>query len=109
MSTVRRYGMAVRLRPERADEYRRMHRETWPEVLAALRRCGIGNYSIYQLGDLLFSYFEYGGSDLATDLARSEEDPVVARWERICDSCFLPVMDGAGPTWVEMQELFHLP
>jgi L-rhamnose mutarotase len=109
MRATRRYGMAVRLRPERADEYRQLHAAPWPEVVAELRRRQISNYSIYLIGDLLFSYFEYAGHDLQADLERSKENPVVAEWEKLCDGCFLPLESAGGIAgWVLMDEIFHL-
>jgi len=56
---VRRIAQVVRVRPEKRDEYRELHRNVPGPVLDRLRRCHIANYSIHLLGDRLFSYFEY--------------------------------------------------
>ena len=60
-----RYGMTLRVRPERFEEYRKAHAAVWPEVLATITRCSIRNYSIYHRDFVLFSYFEYWGDDFA--------------------------------------------
>ena len=59
--TPDRHGFALRLKPERIDEYKRYHREVWAEVLEAIREAGIRNYSIFLKDDLLFGYYEYAG------------------------------------------------
>ena len=61
---VRRFGKLIRLRPEHRAEYLRLHAEVWPEVLAVITACRLRNYSIFLEGDLLFSYAEYGPSEL---------------------------------------------
>lgn len=34
---MRRFGQVIRVRPERVEEYERLHAETWPGVLAGIR------------------------------------------------------------------------
>jgi len=59
---MQRYGMAIELRPEKIEEYKRLHANAWPKVLERIAECNIRNYSIY-LGQVtrgrftLFSYF----------------------------------------------------
>ena len=59
----RRIATVIRLRPEHEVEYRRLHANVWPGVLATLRRVGVRNYSIFLRDGLLFSYLEYSGDD----------------------------------------------
>mgnify|MGYP001460939496 CR=1 FL=1 len=35
---VKRYGMAIRLRPEKKDYYINNHKNVWPEVLSELKK-----------------------------------------------------------------------
>ena len=65
---MKRYGSVIAVRPEKLDEYVRLHAAVWPGVLAMIRQCNIRNYSIFlrRLPDgrhYLFSYFEYTGGD----------------------------------------------
>ena len=78
---MKRYGSVIGLRPEKLDEYVRLHAAVWPDVLKMIRECNIRNYSIYlrRLPDgchYLFSYFEYVGDDFAADMAKMAADPV---------------------------------
>jgi len=110
---MKRYGMVIGLRPEKIEEYRKLHAAVWPEVLKMIRACHIRNYSIYlrQLDDgrhYLFSYFEYTGSDFAVDMAKMAADPTTQRWWAICKPCQQPLEKrGADEWWAGMEEVFH--
>jgi hypothetical protein len=40
-------GMVIGLKPDRIETYKRLHAETWPEILAKISECNITNYSIF--------------------------------------------------------------
>jgi L-rhamnose mutarotase len=105
---MRRYGMVLKVRPEKFEEYKRLHAAVWPEVLAMIRKCNIRNYSIYHKDGYLFSYFEYHGEDLAADMAKMAADPATQRWWAICNPCQEPLPTRApGEWWAQMEEVFH--
>ena len=64
---MQRYGMVIEVKPEKIEEYKRLHAACWPDVLKMIAACNIRNYSIYITeleGKLcLFAYFEYVGDD----------------------------------------------
>ncbi|MCX4679243.1 L-rhamnose mutarotase [Streptomyces sp. NBC_01433] len=104
---MKRVAQVIRVRPERLDEYRELHRHVPPPVLDRLRACHITNYSIHLLGDLLFSYFEYDGADLAADLALMAADESTRAWWRLTDPCQEPVAEAAsGERWAPMEQVF---
>ncbi|GMV93505.1 MAG: hypothetical protein AMXMBFR82_32830 [Candidatus Hydrogenedentota bacterium] len=103
-----RYGMVVRVKPDRLDEYKRLHAAVWPEILEKITECNIRNYSIYHKDDLLFSYFEYVGDDFVADMEVMAADPVVQRWWDVCKPCHEPLPTRAeGEWWANMDEVFH--
>ena len=105
---MKRYGMLLRVRPERFEEYREYHRAVWPEVLATIRACGIGNYSIFHKDGLLFAYFEYGGADFEADMARMAADPKTQEWWAVMMPMQEPLPTRAeGEWWANMEEIFH--
>lgn len=110
---MKRYGMVIGIRPEKLEEYRRLHAAVWPDVLRMIEACHIRNYSIYlrQLDDgqhYLFSYFEYVGSDFAADMARMAADPTTQRWWALCKPCQKPLAHrGSEEWWAGMEEVFH--
>lgn len=110
---MQRFGQIIRLKPEKYDEYKRLHAAVWPEVLTKLREANITNYSIYHRGGLLFAYFEYVGSDFAADMAKVGDDPRTHDWWAVTDPCQQPFEgDSQGSTegnwWLPMEELFHM-
>ncbi|MEE4544886.1 L-rhamnose mutarotase [Streptomyces sp. V4-01] len=106
---MQRHAAIIRLRPEREAEYRELHAAVWPDVLAALGRAHIGNYSIFLRDGQLFSYLEYTGDDYAADTAAIAADPATRAWWLLTDPCQQPV-DGAaeGEWWAPLEEVFHL-
>jgi len=65
---MKRYGMAIRVKPDKLEEYKRLHADVWPDVLKMITQCSIRNYSIYHKDGMMFSYFEYVGDDFDADM-----------------------------------------
>jgi len=106
---MKRYGSVIKLRPEKEQEYRRLHAEPWPGVLAMIRDCHIRNYSIFLKDGFLFSYFEYTGDDYASDMARMAGDPTTREWWRLTDPCQEALETREpGEWWASMEEVFYL-
>lgn len=105
---MRRIASVIRLRLEKEAEYRALHADAWPGVLATLRAANITNYSIFLRDGLLFSYLEYAGDDYAADTARIAADETTRHWWELTDPCQQP-LDSAtdGEWWAPAEELFH--
>jgi L-rhamnose mutarotase len=105
---MKRYGQVIKVRPEKLGEYKRLHRDVWPEVLRMIKKCHIRNYSIFYRDGYLFSYFEYGGDNYKADMARMAADPKTREWWTLTDPCQQPVETAAtGEWWAAMEEVFH--
>ncbi len=105
---MKRYGMVLKVRAEKFEEYKRLHAAVWPEVLDMLKKCNIKNYSIYHKDGYLFSYFEYQGDDYDADMAKMAADPKTQEWWSYCEPCQEPLETRAeGEWWANMEELFH--
>ncbi|WP_127144373.1 L-rhamnose mutarotase [Pelagibacterium montanilacus] len=108
---VRRMGMVIAVRPEKLDEYKRLHAQPWPEMNAALSAAHITNYSIYlrEPENLLFGYWEYRGTDYEADMARLGALEVTRRWLALTDPCQSRLgTAGEGEWWSPLEEVFHL-
>ncbi|KAA3656273.1 MAG: L-rhamnose mutarotase [Chloroflexi bacterium] len=106
---MQRYGMVIKVKPEKFEEYKRLHAAVWPEVLETITACNIRNYSIYYKNGLLFSYYEYVGEDYEADNAKMAADPKTKEWWSYTDPCQEPVENHEeGEWWSVMEELFHL-
>jgi L-rhamnose mutarotase len=105
---VRRFGQRIHVRPERIEDYERLHAEPWPEVLAQIRRSNIRNYTIFRHGPELFAYFEYVGDDFAADMAAMAADETTQRWWAQTDPMQEALADREpGTWWLTMTEIFH--
>lgn len=110
---VQRFGMVTGLKREKMDYYKQLHADTWPSVLRTISDCNIRNYSIFlkEVNDslLLFSYFEYTGSDFDADMKKMAADSATQRWWKETDPCQQPLPDAASKNqiWSSMEEVFH--
>jgi L-rhamnose mutarotase len=106
---MKRYGSVIGVRPEKLAEYKQLHSAVWPAVLAMIKKCHIENYSIYLKDNLLFSYYEYTGTDYAKDMQMMADDPTTQEWWKLCGPCQQPLATRKeGAWWADMDEVFHL-
>ena len=108
---MQRMGSVLGIKPEAVAEYKRIHADVWPEVLAMIAACNIRNYTIFlkEPENLLFSYFEYHGSDFATDAAKMAADPKTQEWWSICMPMQATLATRKeGEWWAEMENVFHV-
>lgn len=96
---MERYAWKATVRDGKLAEYRRRHAAIWPEMLEVLKKAGIRNYTIWNVGNELFGYYEceYGAEFAARVQA---ESPVVESWNAYLKDVMLMKMDpetGAQP------------
>ncbi len=110
---MKRYGWVIGVKDDKIDEYKRLHADVWPDVLAMIKESHIQNYSIYlrKLDDgrtYLFSYLEYTGDDFEADMGQMAADPTTQEWWAVCKPCQIPLTDcEPGAWWADMEEVFH--
>ncbi|MNV73258.1 L-rhamnose mutarotase [compost metagenome] len=110
---VQRFGSVTGLKPEKLEEYKKLHANAWPSVLKKIKECNIRNYSIYlqKIGGAyyLFSYFEYTGADFDGDMKKMADDPETQRWWKETDPCQQPLPETAAKKqiWTNMEQVFH--
>lgn len=107
---MKRYASVLGLKGDVIEEYKRLHRAVWPEVLKQIERSGIRNYSIFlkEPENLLFAYYEYGGNNHDADMAAMAADPVTQKWWAICDPMQEPLTTRKPEEWwAGMEEVFH--
>jgi L-rhamnose mutarotase len=108
---MQRMGSVLGVKPEAIAEYKRLHADVWPEVLAMIAACNIRNYTIFlkEQESLLFAYFEYHGTDWAADTAKMAADPKTQEWWSICMPMQAPLATRKdGEWWAEMENVFHV-
>ncbi len=105
---MQRYGMVIKVKPDKFQKYKQLHAKVWPDVLKMIKECDIRNYSIYHKDGYLFSYFDYVGDDFESDMAKMAADPTTQKWWDVCKPCQEPLETRAeGEWWANMEEVFH--
>lgn len=107
---MKRMGMMIGIRPDRIEEYKRLHAETWPGVLRRIADSNIRNFTIFlrEPENVLFGAFEYLGDDFEADMARMAADPTTQAWWALTDPCQEPLSSrNPGEQWSFMKEVFH--
>lgn len=110
--TIKRLGQIIRLKPDSYEEYKQLHANVWADVLKALTRANIRNYSIYHWNGFLFAYMEYVGDNFEADMESIANDPRTREWWKLTDPLQQPVEGESlgsvdGNWWKDMEELFH--
>ncbi|HXV99387.1 MAG TPA: L-rhamnose mutarotase [Anaerolineae bacterium] len=106
---MKRVAFLLKVKEDKIDEYKKHHQAVWPEMLAALRRTGWHNYSLFMSQDgLLFGYFETL-EGFQTALAGLAKEEINAKWQEF----MAPYFEGLGgahadQSMVELEEVFHL-
>ncbi|MBB6674518.1 L-rhamnose mutarotase [Cohnella nanjingensis] len=105
---MQRFGSVIQVKPEKLEEYKKLHKNAWQGVLDMITKCHIRNYSIYYKDGYLFSYYEYIGNDYDADMAKMAADPTTQKWWDYCEPCQEPLdTRGPGEWWANMEEVFH--
>jgi len=106
---LKRYGMVIKVKPEKLEEYKKLHQNVWPGVLKTIKECNIRNYTIFYKDGYLFSYYEYVGDNYEEDMKKMAQDPVTQEWWKLCKPCQEPLETRKeGEWWAEMEEVFHV-
>ena len=95
---MERYAWKATVLPGKLDEYIRRHDAIWQEMKDVLREAGIRNYTIWNVGNELFGYYE---CDSVAEAARVQaQSEVVDRWNEYMKDVMLMELDpetGAQP------------
>jgi L-rhamnose mutarotase len=108
MKRIHRVCFLLKVRKNRLAEYKRRHKKVWPEMLAALRRTGWHNYSLFLRDDgLLVGYLETPNFKKA--LAGMAKTDVNARWQKDMAPFFENIGGKhADQAMMTLEEVFHL-
>lgn len=51
---MKRFGQVIKLKHDKIEEYKELHRNVWPEIKTLIQECNIKNYSIFFKDNTLF-------------------------------------------------------
>ena len=96
---MERYAWKATVKEGKLEEYIKRHDEIWPEMKDVLNEAGIVNYTIWNVGNELFGYYECTkGIEYAAKV--QAESAVVDRWNEYMKDVMTMELDpvtGAQP------------
>ena len=106
---VKRVGMVIKIKPDRLNEYLKLHADTNPGVRDLLTKYHMRNFSIFmtRLEDgnyYEFGYYEYTGSDYDGDMAKLDKEPRNIEWLKVCDPMQIPLQ--GETSWKKMDKVY---
>ncbi len=105
---MQRVGMLLKVKPDKIEEYKQIHANVWPDLLAELKKAGMRNYSLWLCPDgTEFGYVEVDDWKATCDyLANSE---VHSRWQEYMQNYLdSPTADDQGGQPVLLLEMSFL-
>jgi L-rhamnose mutarotase len=108
---IKRVGMVVGIKPEKTEEYRRLHADSNAGVRDLLNKYHMRNFSIFlqQIEGKWyeFGYYEYAGDDYDGDMAKLAQEPRNIEWLKICDPMQVPLP--GDKSWTKMERVYYNP
>ena len=103
---MEKYAWKAMVKDGCIEEYKKRHDNIWDEMKKVLSDAGIVNYSIWNVGNELFGYYECAkGLDFAARV--QNESPVVKKWDEYMKDILIMEKDprtGAQPLRTQVFE-----
>ena len=104
---MEKYAWKATVRDGCLEAYKKRHDEIWPEMVKVLKDAGIRNYTIWNVGNELFGYYECEkGVRFAADAQSGS--PVVARWNVFMKDVMIMDTDPETGAQPQLQKVFEL-
>lgn len=104
---MEKYAWKATLKQGSLDEYKRRHNEIWKEMVDVLKNAGVCNYTIWNVGDELFGYYECEkGIEFASKI--QSESPVVKRWDKYMKDILIMEMDPVTKAQPKLDKVFEM-
>lgn len=104
---MERYAWKAVVKDGMLDEYIRRHDAIWQELVDVLKSAGICNYSIWNVGNELFGYYECE-KGIAFAAKTQAESAVVDRWNDFMKDVMTMELDPATGAQPMLREVFRL-
>ena len=104
---MEKYAWKGLIAPGMIEEYIRRHNEIWPEMIEVLKEAGIVNYTIWNVGNEVFGYYECEkGADYAARI--QAESPIVDHWNEYMKDVLIMEMDPITGAQPHLKKVFEL-
>ena len=103
---MEKYAWKAKVVPGKIEEYERRHREIWSEMVEVLKAAGIRNYSIWNVGEDLFGYYECDSVAFASKV--QSESEVVRKWDEYMKDVLIMEKDPVTGAQPLLRQVFEL-
>jgi L-rhamnose mutarotase len=100
-----RHFFLMQCKPGCEKEYVERHKAVFPDLLAALKRVGVSEYSIFMKGNQLYAYMVVDDFDKAME--ELANDPANQRWQAFMRDIMVTDENGAKVEVID-NEVFYL-
>ena len=104
---MERYAWKANLLPGMNAEYKRRHDEIWPEMVELLKNAGIKNYTIWNVGDELFGYYECE-KGIAYAASMQAGSPIVDKWNEYMKDVMIMPLDPETGAQPKLEQMFFM-
>jgi len=80
---MKRTGIYFKLKPGAKEGYVKAHDEIWPEMREVLNMSGMKNYSIWNVDDKLFAYYEIEDESYMQNYLSQNE--IYNKWRKVME------------------------
>ena len=99
-----RHAWKAIVRDGMIGEYKRRHDEIWPEMKAMFEEAGMHNYSIWNVGNELFGYYECDEGERAPLSQAAAE--ASARWNEYMKDCMYVELESTTGRPLPVKQVF---
>ena len=104
---MERFAWKATVKDGMLDEYKRRHDNIWEDLKKVLKDAGISNYTIWNVGNELFGYFECEkGVEFAEKV--QAQSPVVDKWNEYMKDVMTMELDPVTGAQPKMRQVFFL-
>lgn len=101
---MERYAWKAQILPGKIEEYEKRHNEIWQEMKDMFRVSGIRNYTIWNVGEELFGYYECDSIEKAGAVQVQSE--VTSRWKEYMKDVMRMEKDPETGVQPQMRQVF---
>lgn len=93
---MNKYYAAIEIAQDKVKDYADIHKNCWPELLEAMKDCGMENLTIHMYKNIAFLEYECG--DLDAFYEKYGQQEVTKKWNAIVIPWLeeAPTLDGSG-------------
>ena len=103
---MKRLAFKMYLNEAQKEEYKKRHKEIWPELKQLLKNAGISEYSIFldKESNTLFAFQKVSGDGGSQNLGETE---IVQKWWKYMADIMKTNPDNS-PISISLEEVFHM-